>query len=148
MELQSALKILSVNLRRNFLPHVVIAIMVVLLTPVVFSISSLDTKSAAQPIEMLLSLTGTVLLTPVFLPEQDENIRDLIRSKRTCYTHICMMRVIYSVLTLAIIIAGFVLVMHNFECDVTIRHAAGGFATALLLGSTGFFAAALAEIQR
>ncbi len=143
MELQSALKILSVNLRRNFLPHVAIAIVIVLLTPVVFSISSLDTKSAAQPIEMLLSLTGTVLLTPVFLPEQDENIRDLIRSRRTDYTHICIMRVIYSVLTLAVIIAGFVLVMRYFECDVTIRHAAGGFATALLLGSIGFFAVAI-----
>lgn len=142
MDLQFAIRILSVNLRRNFLPHFAAAIIIVLLTPVVFSISSLDTKSAAQPIEMLLSLTGTVLLTPVFFPEEDENIRDLVRSKRMDYTYICIMRVVYSVLTLAAVIGGFVLVMHYCESDVTIRHFAGGFATALLLGSIGFFAAA------
>ncbi len=143
MEFQFALKIMSANIKRNFLPHFAIAVMIALLTPVVFSISSLDTKSAAQPIEMLLSLTGTVLLAPVFLPEQNENIRDLIRSKRTGYTQICIMRVIYSVITLAVIMCGFVLVMHYCESDVTIRHFAGGFATALLLGSIGFFAAAV-----
>ncbi len=143
MDLPFTLKILSVNIRRNFLPHFAMAIIIALLTPVVFNISSLDSKSAAQSIEMLLSLTGTVLLTPVFLPEQDENIRDLIRSKRTDYTYICMLRVIYSVLALAVIICGFVLVMHSCESDVTIRHVAGGLATALLLGSIGFFAAAV-----
>lgn len=145
MELQFALKILSVNLRRNFLPHFVVAVIIALLTPVVFSISSLDAKAAAQPIEMLLSLTGTVLLTPIFLPEQNENIRDLIRSKRTDYLNICIMRLIYSVFALAVIIGGFVLVMNFCESDVTIRHFIGGFATALLLGSIGFFSAAISE---
>lgn len=145
MGLPFTLKILSVNLRRNFLPHFAIAIIIALLTPVMFNISSLDSRSAALPIEMLLSLTGTVLLTPVFLPEQNENIRDLIRSKRTDYTHICMIRVIYSIFTLAAIICGFVLVMYCSESDVTIRHFAGGFATALLLGSIGFFAAAVSR---
>ena len=145
MELKSALKILSVNLRRNFLPHFAAAIIIVILTPVVFSISSLDAKAAAQPIEMLLSLTGAVLLTPIFLPEQNENIRDLIRSKRTDYLSICIMRLIYSVLALAVIIAGFVLVMYFSESKITMHHFVGGFAAALFLGSIGFFSAAVSK---
>jgi hypothetical protein len=143
MELQSVLKILNVNLKRNFLPHFAIAIIIALLTPVVFGISSLDASSAARPVEMLLSLTGTVLLTPIFLPEQDENIRDLIRSKRTDYTHICIIRVIYSVIALAAIIGVFVIVMYCCESIVTVRHFVGGFASALFLGAIGFFTAAV-----
>ena len=59
-----------VNLRHNFLPCMLAALAVALCTSVVFEISSLDRELAAQPLEMLLSLSGAVLLTPVFLPEQ------------------------------------------------------------------------------
>ncbi|MDE5834266.1 MAG: hypothetical protein K2H26_01955, partial [Ruminococcus sp.] len=78
-------KILLVNLKHNFLPHFILAIAVAVLTPVVFSISSLDSRNSAQPLEMLLLFTGTILLTPVFLPEQNPEVRDVIRSKKTDY---------------------------------------------------------------
>ncbi len=145
MDVQSASKLLYVNLKRNFLPHFIIAVIVSLLTPVVFSISSLDEKSAAQPVEMLLSLTGTILMTPVFLPEQNENIRDLIRSKKTDYLSICVIRLVYSIFALAAIIGVFVIIMYFSESDISIRHFAGGFSTAFFLGSIGFFAAAVSE---
>lgn len=145
MDLTSASKILKINLKRNFLPHFLIALIIVLFTPVVFGISSLDSVRSAQPLEMLLSLTGTVILTPVFLPEQNENIRDLIRSKKTDYTGICIMRVIYSVITLALITGVFVFIMRLCESDVGIKHFAGGFTTALFLGSLGFCTAGISK---
>ncbi len=145
MDFKSASKILKINLKRNFLPHFLVAVIITLLTPVVFGISSLDSIRSAQPIEMLLSLTGTVLLTPVFLPEQNENIRDLIRSKKTDYISICIMRVIYSVVTLALITGAFVLIMKLCESDINIKHFAGGFSTALFLGSLGFCTAGISR---
>lgn len=130
-------KIVQINLRHNFLVHFGIAVAVAILTPLVFSISALDFASSARPLEMLLCMTGTVLLTPVFLPEQNENIRDVIRSKRFDYLSVCIIRVIYSIIALAAIIGVFVFVMKLCECDVTLAHFGAGFSSAYFLGAIG-----------
>ena len=127
------------------MPHLVIALMIAFLTQALFGIASLDAREATQPLERLLSLTGTVLLTPIFLPEQDENIRDLIRSKRTDYLAVCAVRLIYSIFFLAVIMGIFAYIMQCFESAVTVRHFVGGFATALFLGSLGFFFAGISQ---
>lgn len=130
-------KIVQINLRHNFLVHFGIAVAVAILTPLVFSISALDFASSARPLEMLLCMTGTALLTPVFLPEQNENIRDVIRSKRVDYLSVCIIRVIYSTVALAAIIGVFVFVMKLCECDVTLAHFGAGFGSAYFLGAVG-----------
>lgn len=130
-------KIIWINLRHNFLVHFGIAVAVAILTPLVFSISALDFTSSARPLETLLCMTGTVLLTPVFLPEQNENIRDVIRSKRVDYLSVCIIRVIYSTIALAAIIGVFVFVMKLCECGVTAAHFGAGFGSAYFLGAVG-----------
>ena len=142
---RSILKILSVSLRHNFIPHLAIALVIAFLTQVLFGIASLDAREAAQPIERLLSLVGTVLLTPIFLPEQNENIRDLIRSKRTDYLAVCLVRLVYSVFFLAVIIGVFAFIMQYQESEITIRHVVGGFASALFLGALGFSFAGISQ---
>lgn len=130
-------KITLINLRHNFPLHFGIAVAVAILTPLVFSISALDFTSSARPLEMLLCMTGTALLTPVFLPEQNENIRDVIRSKRVDYLSVCLIRVIYSTIALAAVIGGFVLAMKLCECNVTLAHFGAGFGSAFFLGAIG-----------
>lgn len=137
MDFSAAAKIVGINLRHNFLVNFCIALTVAILTPLVFSISALDFTSSARPLEMLLCMTGTVLLTPVFLPEQNENIRDVIRSKRVDYLSVCIIRVIYSIIALAAIIGVFVFVMKLCECDVTLAHFGAGFGSAYFLGAVG-----------
>lgn len=127
------------------MPHLFIALVIAFFTQALFGIASLDAREAAQPLERLLSLTGTVLLTPIFLPEQNENIRDLIRSKRTDYLAVCVVRLIYSIFFLAVIMGVFTYVMRCCESAVTVRHFVGGFATALFLGSLGFFFAGISQ---
>lgn len=136
-------KIAGVNLRHNFMPHLLAALVIALFTPVIFEISSLNERLAAQPLEIFLSLTGAILLTPVFLPEQDENIRDLMRSKRTDYLAVCALRAAYSVAALAVLIGAFTGFMRACESAVTVRHFLGAFASALFLGALGFFAAGI-----
>lgn len=138
-------KILSVNLKHNFLIHFILAIAVAFLTPVVFSISALDSRASAQPLEMLLSFIGTIILTPVFLPEQNPEIRDVIRSKKTSYLTVCIIRVIYSVVAIMLITGIFVLVMRHNECDVTYKHFIGSFASSLFMGTVGFTVAGLSN---
>lgn len=136
-------KILSVNLKHNFLIHFILAVAVAVLTPVVFSISSLDSRASAQPLEMLLPFIGAILLTPVFLPEQNKEILDVIRSKKINYIFVCLIRVIYSVLAIMFITVAFVIVMRFNECDVTWKHIIGSFASSLFMGSVGFTFAGL-----
>lgn len=131
-------KILSVNLKNNFLIHFVLSIAVAVLTPVVFNISSLGPRESAKPLEMLLVFIGMIILTPIFQPEHNEEIRDVIRSKKTSYLLVCMIRVMYSVFAIFLITALFVLFMKYNECDVTWRHIIGGGASALFLGAVGF----------
>ncbi|MDE6796966.1 MAG: hypothetical protein K2J36_02990 [Ruminococcus sp.] len=138
-------KILSVNLKHNFLIHFILAIAVAFLTPVVFSINALDSRTSAQPLEMLLSFIGTIILTPVFLPEQNPEIRDVIRSKKTSYLTVCIIRVIYSVVAIMLITGIFVLVMRHNECDVTYKHFIGSFASSLFMGTVGFTVAGLSK---
>lgn len=145
MGIGSVSKILSVDLRNNFLPHLLAALVTAAFTPIVFGISSLGVRESAQPLEMMLSLTGTALLTPIFLPEQNENIRDLICSKRIDYLAVCLIRLIYSVFFLAAIFGGFTLIMHACESEVTLRHFIGGFSSALFLGALGFFFAGVTK---
>jgi len=136
-------KIICVNLRHNFAVHFIIAVITAFLTPAVFNINSLDSRASAQPLEMLLPFIGAVLLTPVFLPEQNEEIRDVIRSKKTDYLSVCVIRVLYSVTAIAVITGIFVLVMKYCECDVTWKHFVGSFASSLLMGAVGFAFAGL-----
>lgn len=143
MEFELWLKIIKVNLRHNFLPHLSAALIVVLLTPVIFETDSLDAKLSAQPLEMFLCLAGAILLTPVFLPEQDENICDLIRSKRTNHLAVCALRAAYSVAALAAVVGGFTLFMRTRESAVGLEHFFGAFASALFLGAIGFLGAGI-----
>ena len=140
MESEFLAKIVKINLRHNFLQHLFAAIGIVILTPVIFETSSLDGKLAAQPLEMFLCLSGAILFTPIFLPEQDENIRDLIRSKRTNYLAVCAVRFAYSAVVLAAIIGGFTFFMRACESAVGWQHFFGAFVTALFLGALGFLA--------
>ncbi|MCM1330907.1 MAG: hypothetical protein NC253_15915 [Ruminococcus sp.] len=131
------LKITAVNLRHNFPLHLGIAVAVAVFTPLIFSISALDFATAARPLEMLLCMAGAALLTPVFLPEQDEGVRDVIRSKKTDYLAVCFIRVLYSVIALAAVVGAFTLVMRFCECEVTAVHFGAGFASGFFLGAVG-----------
>lgn len=139
MDFQALGKIVSVNLRRNFLPHLLAAVLVMTALTMLMGISALNERQAAQPVEMTMPLVGAILLTPVFHPEQDEAVRDVVRSKKTSYHAVCAMRVIYSVLFLAILCGGFVSIMYLCESAVTLRHFVGGFASGVFLGAVGFF---------
>ena len=137
------LRIIKINLRHNFLPHLLIAVLIAFLTPAAFQISALDFRSSAQPLEMLLSLSGAVLFTPVFLPEQNVGIRDTVRSKKADYLGIYALRAAYSAVFLAVLIGMFAAVMKLFECNVTVSHFAAGYASAMFLGAVGFAAAGI-----
>lgn len=136
-------KIISVNLKHNFALPFVSALGVMVFTLLMCNITALQGRECAKPIEFLLSFTGAMLLIPVFLPEQDKDIRDVILSKKIDYLNICIIRILYSVITMIILVALFIALMKICESDVTVNHLISGIGSAWLLGAVGFAAAGI-----
>lgn len=119
------------------------ALGILVLTLLMFNITALQAKEAARPIEFLLCFIGVTLLVPIFLPEQDENIRDVICSKKINYFNILLIRILYSVAAMILLIAFFAVLMKVCESNVTVKHLIGGIASAWFLGAVGFAAAGI-----
>ncbi len=126
------------DVKRNFLVHYIVAMGILLVSPIFFSLSQLDSILAAQPLEVYVPLIGIILMTPVYLPEQNESIYDVVRSKKIDHDIVCVLRLVCSVVVILCMIGAYVLYMKHCGSQVTIRHFIGSLATALLLGAIGF----------
>jgi hypothetical protein len=143
MCLSSYLSCLYINLKRNSLPHILAAAALTALVPVVFSLNSLSAQLAAQPLEMYLSLAGTLLLTPIFLPEQNEEIRDAVRVRRMSYLSVCALRLLYLAVIVGILYGIITGALALCESVVTPMHLLGGICSALFLGAIGLLGSAV-----
>lgn len=137
------LEIAKTNLRHNSLLSIAVAAVLCLLVPLLIGTANLDQKSAAMPLEMFVSLIGIVLLTPVFQPEQNEEINDLVSSKYCSTEKVYLIRTVYSVVAAVLLIAIFTVYMKMRSCDVTLVMALGTAADAIFLGSIGMLTSAL-----
>lgn len=145
MTLENLRRCLAINLKINSFWHIMAMALLTALTPVVFGLSSLTREYAAQPLEMYLVLAGIILMTPVFMPEQDKNIRDTVRVRQMSYLGICIMRTVYLALLTVIPYVVITVIMHYNESAVTLNMMLGGIATAWFLGSIGLAAAGISE---
>lgn len=135
-----------VNVRHNFLPHFALSILLLAITPAVFGTANLTNAAAYVPLEMFTALIGIVLMTPVFLPEQEKEIRDVVEVKYTNQNIIYIIRITSAALTMLILISCFVFYMKLngciFDTDLIIF---GTFAGSLFLGSLGLFSYGASE---
>lgn len=138
-------KIVFSDTKHNYLLHYLAALGVVLLTPVIFGVSRLDERLAAQPLEFFLPLMGVILMPAVFMPEQNESIRDVVRSKKTPYPGVCFMRLLCGAVFITALTGAFVLYMKSMDSVVTMRLFAGSLASTFALGAAGFFASAVSD---
>lgn len=128
------------NLRHNFLPHFLLSVLLVLLTPFIFGTANVDAKTAAIPLEMFVSLIGIILLTPVFLPEQSGSIWDVVESKVTASVFVYSIRIGIALLGMLALIVAFVLYMKGNGCAVSLVSAIfGTFSGSVFLGALGLF---------
>lgn len=138
-------KIAGVNLVHNFLPPFALSVCFLMITPFLFNINALSSTQAARPIEFWLCFVGVILLVSVFLPEQDKDIRDVIRTKKFDYNNLCIIRLLYSVGAMAVLIILFTGIMKFCESDVRAYHVLGGIASAWFLGAVGFAVAGITD---
>lgn len=145
MDSECWISCLSINLRRNSLIHIIIAVGMTALVPVIFSISALPVNLAAQPLEFYMTFIGMVLIVPVILPEQDNVIREVVRARRTGLLAVIIMRLIYSAAVLILLYGVVIVLMNENESEVTMYMYFGGVSGALFLGAAGFAGACIVD---
>ncbi|MWV46017.1 ABC transporter permease [Paenibacillus sp. HJL G12] len=112
-----------------------------LIIPLLSGISHLDPAASAVVLEKFTALTGIILMTPLFLPEQNRDIRDLMDSKATPQTGVQYIRLLLASLTIVVMVWGMVTVMQAMDSHFpAARYIFGTFASAFFLGSIGFAA--------
>ena len=129
------IEIIKANLRHHLLMPFLAAVGILFLTAVLFPITALKGKDVSKPLEYFLPFVGVALLTPIFLPEQDSSIRDVVASKKINGSAIYKLRVLYSIAALLMLISIFVGIMYLNECEVRWYHFYGGFSSALFFSS-------------
>ena len=123
--------------------HISAAAVLTATVPIVFSLTALSAPLSAQPLEMYLSLTGVILFSPLFLPEQSEEIRDAVRVRRISYLTVCGLRLIYLCAALLLMYGVIAALLAAGECVFTAETLSGGIFTALFLGGIGLLGSAV-----
>lgn len=132
------MEILKTNLRHFFWLPFGSACGILFVTLFIFPVSALKGAEVGKTFEMFFPFVGAAMLTPVFLPEQDDSIRDVIASKKKSCSVVYAVRLLYSVCALAALTLLLTAILYLNECEVHWFHLYGGFASAFFLGSIGF----------
>lgn len=111
--------------------------------PIIVGTANLDCNASALPMEMFVSLIGIVILMPIFQPEQNSDINDLVSSKYINITNIYIIRTIYSIIFFTLFISLFSIYMYIRHCDITLWLIIGTISDAIFLGSLDMIASSI-----
>ena len=146
VHLKKYLIIAKSNLKHNFHVNVVISIVLMSFAPILFGITDLHERASAVPLEMLVALIGIVLLTPIFYPEQEQDIRELMETKYTSLVGIYILRMFLAMVTILGLICMMALLMTVNGCTFPfLKYVAGTFFSAIFLGALGMFFYGISE---
>lgn len=104
-------------------------------------IENLDGVNTAKILEMYVALVGIILLTPICLPEQNKDIRDLVEAKFTSVMAVTLIRILEAVFFLIVFVGTYILILKYNNCIFPyLKFYLGTLAQAIFLGGLGFFA--------
>ncbi|MDB0440235.1 ABC transporter permease [Clostridioides difficile] len=108
------------------------------LIPFIQGIANLDSVSAAICLENYVVIIGIIMLVPIFYLEQSKEIDEIVSSKSVSQVVIQLIRLIMSIISMIVLIAGFVLVLKHLGGGFPIfKYIVGSFASAMFIGSLG-----------
>ncbi len=127
-------------IRRQYAPHILLTVLFCVMSGFFVSFRNLDASQAAKVMEMYIAFTGILLLTPLFMPEQNREIWLLERSKATPLWQLYLIRVLEAVVLLMAIVTVFLFLMRQGGSVFSVSSLwLGSFAEIFFLGSIGFF---------
>jgi len=139
--LLNAVQIIKSNLKNNLFPHLMLTLLLLLLTPAIFSISNLNARAAAGPMEAFVALSGVLLLTPLYYPEQKGTIGETVEAKYISHLQVMFLRFLTAWILIALAIMLFAGIMLYCGSSITGKLIFGTLASAVFLGALGMLAA-------
>lgn len=128
------------NLKYHIPVHVFVSILMLLVSPLFMGVANLGSQDTAKVLEMYVALIGIVLLPPVFLPEQEHNIRDLVYTKYLNGSTVYLVRIFGNILLLGILLGLYIGMLGLNRCEFPAgRYFCGTLAEMLFLGGLGLF---------
>lgn len=139
-------EITKVQLKHNAWQHLLVSILLLAASPFVLGISNLDAAQSAKVLETYVALVGILLFVPVFLPEQDWDLWDVIKAKYTNIMSVYLARILISLLFSALLTLAFLLVMKAGNCEIEPgKYYFGTMAEIIAFGGIGIFAYAVTD---
>lgn len=130
----------KVNLKNNIPIHAAVCVLMLLLSPFLMGVANLGAQDSAKVLEMYVALTGIVLIPPVFLPEQDHDIRELIFSKYTDSQVVYLIRLLGNIFLLAFMLSVYIGMLRYHGCEFSAgKYFCGTLAEMFFLGGLGLF---------
>lgn len=131
----------KVYIKCHYRWYLLAALAFTLAAPFLVGMEALDFGQAGKVMEVYFSLNGMILLTPLFWPDQDRNIRDLLRARELPLWQLHLIRLGEEFLGLCVLTALFLLWMRAGECRFAFLPCyLGTLATCLFLGGLGILA--------
>ena len=130
----------KVNFKYNAAFHLFVCILILGLAPLLIGVSNLEKQDSAKVLEMYTALIGIIMLTPVFLPEQAKEIRDLTSSKYMKSAQVYFIRFLGNSVILAVFLILFIAMMKHNRCEFpAVPYFFGTYTEMLFMGGLGMF---------
>lgn len=114
------------------------------LLPLIQGVKNLDPISSAIVLENYVSIVGIILLVPVFAPEEDKEIDEIVSSKSMTQYKIYSTRIIVGLISSFILVSLFTLMLkYNNSNFPLIKYILGTYMSLIFLGSIGLFISAI-----
>lgn len=134
------------NIKLVTLNNIVFSIILLLILSLLHGIENLDPVSSAACLENYVSTVGIILLVPIFAPEEDKEINEIVFSKPMPQFKVYVIRILISLISIFALISVFAFILKYNNCDFPIlKYILGTFSSAMFLGSVGLFLSAAAE---
>ena len=135
----------KVNLKYHIPIHVFVCILLLAVSPLFMGVANLSAEDTAKVLERYAALTGIIMLTPVFLPEQDQNLRELVCAKYVSSASVYLVRLLGNVILLAFLLGIYMCMLYAGGCTFpAVKYFLGTLAEMLFFGGLGvcFYGAA------
>lgn len=123
-----------------------ISIILLCAAPLLAGVRNLNASETARLIDFYMVIPGMLLFLPVFLPEQDYAIRDLIRSEYTSLESIYLLRILMDGLVMLALTGAFLTALQIGNCQFPfLKYFLAAICGMLFLGGLGVLAYAWSD---
>lgn len=128
------------NLKYHAPLHIFACAVILGISPFLMGVENLSAIDTAKVLERYAALIGIIMLVPGFLPEQDQEIRELVYAKYTKGQTVYFVRLLGNILIMSVFLGIYIWVLKNNNCEFpVVKYYFGSFAEMLFLGGLGLF---------